>query len=63
MAEIESAALDQIVDASAAVLGLAIEPAWKPEIRANLAVTLRLAAMVDEFALPDEAEPAPTFEA
>jgi hypothetical protein len=28
-----------------------------------LQVTLRLANMVAEFLLPDEAEPAPTFEA
>ena len=32
-------------------------------IKANLQVTLRLAAMVAEFELPDEAEPAPVFEA
>jgi hypothetical protein len=52
-----------LIDASAAALGLPIDPAWKPEIRANLAVTLRLARMVEEFELPDEAEPAPVFEA
>ena len=42
---------------------LPIEPAWKPAIKANLQVTLRLAAIVAEFELPDEAEPAPVFEA
>ena len=55
--------LDKLIDASAAALGLPIEPEWKPAIRANLAVTLRLANMVAEFELPDEAEPAPVFEA
>jgi hypothetical protein len=55
--------LDTYIDAASALLGLAIEPGWKPAVRANLAVTLRLAAQVGEFSLPDEAEPAPVFEA
>jgi 1-carboxybiuret hydrolase subunit AtzG-like len=63
MAEIDDKTLDQLIDASAAALALPIEPAWKPAIRANLAVTLRLAHVVAEFELPDEAEPAPIFEA
>ncbi|HZT47845.1 MAG TPA: AtzG-like protein, partial [Hyphomicrobiaceae bacterium] len=41
--------LDALIDASAAALALPIEPEWKPAIRANLAVTLRLAAMVAEL--------------
>ena len=55
-----------LLDASStrsAALGLPVEPAWKPAIKANLQVTLRLAALVAEFELPDEAEPAPVFEA
>ncbi len=63
MAEIDDETLDQLIDASAHALGLPIEAAWKPAIKANLQVTLRLANMVAEFELPDEAEPAPTFEA
>jgi hypothetical protein len=55
--------LDAYIDAAARALGVPIEPAWKPAVRANLEVTLRLAALVTEFALPDEAEPAPVFEA
>ena len=55
--------LDQIIDAAAAALGIAIDPAWKAAIRSNLEVTLRHAAAVDAFALDDEAEPAPVFEA
>jgi hypothetical protein len=56
-------ALDELIDATARALGIPVEPQWKPGIRANLQVTLRVAAMVAEFALPDEAEPAPVFEA
>jgi hypothetical protein len=56
-------AIDKLIDASAVALTLPIDAAWKPAIRANLEVTLRLANIVGEFELPDEVEPAPTFEA
>jgi Protein of unknown function (DUF4089) len=55
--------LDRYIDAAAEALALPIDPDWKPGIKANLQVTLRLAALVADFELPDEAEPAPTFEA
>jgi hypothetical protein len=53
--------LDDYIDAAARALGLRIEDAWRPAVRANLDVSLRLARMVDEFPLPDEAEPASVF--
>jgi hypothetical protein len=56
---------DDITDAwirsSAAMLGLPIETAWLPSIRANVEVTFRLARLVDDFPMPDEAEPAPVY--
>jgi hypothetical protein len=55
--------LDQFIEAAASALSLPIEPEWKPAIRANLEMTLKHAAAVDEFPLPDEAEPAPVFKA
>ena len=55
--------LDSYIDAAAATLGIPVEPEWKSEIRANLAVTFRLAAMVAEKELPDDAEPAAVFKA
>jgi hypothetical protein len=61
--DLDEEALDKLIDASAAALGLPIDPAWKPAIKGNLAVTQRLAALLDEQELPDEAEPAPVFEA
>ena len=61
--ELPEKTLDNLIDASAGALALKIEPEWKPAIKANLAVTLRLANIVASFPLPDEAEPAPTFEA
>jgi len=55
--------LDDFIDAAAGALNLPVEPAWRPAIKANLQVTLRQAALVSEFALPDDAEPAPVFRA
>jgi Protein of unknown function (DUF4089) len=54
--------LDDFIDAAAQALALPVEPAWKPAVRANLDVTLRLARLVDAFELPDELEPAPVYE-
>jgi hypothetical protein len=53
--------LDDYIDAVAKALALPVEEAWRPAIRANLEVSLRLGRLVDEFALPDETEPAPVF--
>jgi hypothetical protein len=53
--------LDGLVEAAARLLALPVEPQWHAAIKANLEVNLRLAALVAEFALPDEAEPAPIF--
>jgi hypothetical protein len=55
--------LDDYIDAVAKALALPIEDAWKPSVRANLAVTLKMAGMVDEFQLPDETEPASIYAA
>jgi hypothetical protein len=55
--------LDDFLNAAAKALDLPLEEAWKPAVKANLAVTLKHAALVTEFALPDEAEPAPVFRA
>jgi len=53
--------LDELIDAAARVLELPIEPAWKAAVKTNLLVTLRHGAHVAEFALADDAEPAPVF--
>ena len=55
--------LDDYIDAVANALALPVEDAWRPSVRANIEVSLRLARMVDEFALPDETEPASVFAA
>ena len=55
--------LDDFITAAADTLALPIDPAWRPAVRAHLEVTLRLARLVDELELPDDAEPAPIFRA
>lgn len=55
--------LDDFIDAAARALDVPVDPDWKPAVRANLEVTFRLAKLVTEFELPDEAEPAPVYKA
>jgi hypothetical protein len=55
--------LDDYIDAVAKALALPVEEAWRPSVRANLEVSLRLGRLVDEFALPDETEPASVYSA
>ena len=55
--------VDAFVVASAQALGLALDPAWHKSIAFNLRLVLHHAGLVDEFALPDDAEPAPVFHA
>lgn len=54
---------DDFIDAAAQALGVPIDPAWKPAIRGNLEVTLKLARLVEEFPLPDDSELAPVYRA
>jgi len=58
-----SHSLDAYIDAAAAALAIPLKPEWKGEIRANLEVTFKLAAIVAEKELPDDAEPAPVYQA
>lgn len=55
--------LDVFIAAAAKTFGLPVQKAWLPTIKANLQVTLLHAQSVDEFKLPDGAEPAPVFKA
>lgn len=55
--------IDALVTANAQALGLTLDPAWHDSVAFNLRLILRHAALVDEFALPDDAEPAPVFHA
>lgn len=56
-------AIDSLVVANAQALGLTLDPSWEASIKFNLQLILRHAALVDEFPLPDDAEPAEIFHA
>ncbi|MBV9260392.1 MAG: DUF4089 domain-containing protein [Pseudolabrys sp.] len=55
--------LDKMIGSAAKALDLPLDPAWKGSIRTNLKITLAHAKAVQDFPLPDEAEPAPIFRA
>jgi hypothetical protein len=55
--------LDDYIDSVSKALGLTVEEAWRPAVRGNLEVSLRLGRLVDEFTLPDETEPASVYSA
>jgi hypothetical protein len=55
--------LDDFITATADALALPIDPAWRPAVRTHLEITFRLGKQVEEFDLPDDAEPAPVFRA
>ena len=54
---------DDFIAAAATALDLPLEAEWQGAIKVNLAVTLKHANFVADFALPDEAEPAPIYKA
>lgn len=51
------------IEAGAALLGIPVDPAWRADILLHLRISLGHAGNVLQFPLPDEAEPAPVFEA
>jgi hypothetical protein len=53
--------IDALIDGSVRALALSLERSWRPGVKANLELTLRLAALFADFPLPDDAEPAPVF--
>jgi hypothetical protein len=56
-------AFGTLVTAAGEALGLSIEPSWQAGVTFNLQLLFKHAALVDQFPLPDEAEPAPVFRA
>jgi hypothetical protein len=61
--EMAAEPLDDYIDAVSKALALPVEDGWRPAVRANLEVSLRLARLVDEFKLPDDTEPASVYSA
>ena len=54
---------DAMIDAGAQALGIPLQTEWRTEVKVQLQVILRHGALVAEFPLPDNTEPAPVFEA
>jgi len=55
--------IEALMSAAAQALGLTIDPAWREGVKFHLRLVLDHAARVDEFPLPDDAEPASVFHA
>lgn len=55
--------LDAYIAAAARLLAIPLDPAWIGAIGSNLTVLHAAATQVGDFALPDEAEAAPVYEA
>jgi hypothetical protein len=54
---------DVWLDANAALLGITVAHEWRDAVRLHLGVTRDMAQRVLDFQLPDEADPAPVFQA
>lgn len=57
----DRAAVAAAVDHLAALQGLTLDAAWRSGVIDHLTAVLRAAALVAEFPLPDDVEPAPVF--
>lgn len=54
---------DRHLDSGLTALGLSIDPAWRPSVRAHLAAIAKAADLVQAAKLGDDVEAAPVFEA
>ncbi|HEY1411809.1 MAG TPA: DUF4089 domain-containing protein [Rhodopila sp.] len=59
----DEAALDSLIDAGTAMLGIEMKAEWRAAVRMHLAISLGHAATVLEAPLPDHLDPAPVFRA
>jgi hypothetical protein len=59
----DEAALDALIDAGTAVLGIDMKPEWRVAVRMHLAISLGHAAAVLAAPLDDHLDPAPVFRA
>jgi hypothetical protein len=56
-------AIGTLVAAASQALALPLEASWQSGVTFNLQLLFKHATLVDEFSLPDDAEPAPVFRA
>lgn len=55
--------IDDYMDGAARAIGLPLDAAWRPAVKANLETLFAFAALVDAFPLPDDVAPAPIYRA
>lgn len=55
--------LETLIEAVASSLRLRIRDAWRPTVKANLEVSMKLACFVEDFELPDGTESSAFFAA
>jgi hypothetical protein len=55
--------IGSLVAAASQTLAVPIEASWHSGVTFNLQLLFRHAALIDEFSLPDDTEPAPVFRA
>ncbi len=61
MSDQDASDAEAYLDAALAAMGLAIDPAWRPSVLANLRRNAEIARLFLEFPLDDGEEPAPVF--
>lgn len=54
---------DAVIDASASLLQLRIDEAYRAGIRQNLKTARKMASLLEQVPLEDDSEPAPVFRA
>jgi hypothetical protein len=59
----DDTALDALIDAGTAALGIPMQPEWRQAVRMHLAISLGHARTVMEAHIPDDVDPAPVFRA
>ena len=59
----DEAALDALIDAGAALLGIEMKPEWRQAVRMHLAISLGAARRCSTADMDDHLDPAPVFRA
>ncbi len=57
------AALNALIDAGTAAIGIEMQPEWRSAVRMHLAISLSHARTLLEMPLDDHLDPAPVFRA
>jgi hypothetical protein len=56
-------ALDALIDAGTAIMGIDMKPEWRQAVRMHLVISLGHVATVLETPMPNHTDPAPVYQA